>query len=84
MFDKVLTMLNLLDGDSETSHKGVPEYWLQDMRKHFVYQDPKELLPIPVVTPTVPWNAHKFIQHILILLGYFDTEERYDDSIIYS
>ena len=65
MFDKVVTMLNLLDGDSETSHEGVSEYWLQDMRKHFVYDDPNDLLIIPVLTPTVPWNAHKLMVAVI-------------------
>ena len=38
------------------------------------HEDDNEVLMVPVLSPIVPWNAHKFALHVLLSLGDYDTE----------
>ena len=41
------------------------------------FEDTVENLPIPVMSNTRPNNAHQLITHIVLSLGFYDTEIDY-------
>ena len=47
--------------------------WKSDLSK-FIFDDGKELLPVPVLTNVNPANSHEFFVHIVLSLGKYVTE----------
>jgi hypothetical protein len=45
----------------------------------FIYEDSGEMLPIPVFSKVSPENSSAFIQHLMILLGEYETEMDFRD-----
>ena len=47
---------------------------MMDIMNNFFYKGEEDLLPMPVVSGTIPSNAHQFLIHIILSLGKYNTE----------
>ena len=83
MNEAVLKMINTYQTYKEGRDVNNEEnLWTQNYMSDFIhFEDTVENLPIPVMPNTRPNNAHQFITHIVLSLGFYDTKI---DALTYS
>ena len=73
MLDKVLVIVWGLINYANSPDSNPPP-WVTNMMEKFVCDDHKEVIMVPVVSPMLPWNPHKYLLHVMLSLGHYDTE----------
>lgn len=67
-------VLEMINDANPADDYSVDSMWVENHSDKFFYEDELDLLPVPVVSQSSPENAQRFLTHIILSLGEYETE----------